>query len=168
MSNTEYVAPQESTRRSFLNKLWALLGVAAFAEFFWLAGSILQSRKKQALKKQTVAIVDAGFVDSFSPGTVTAIPRGQFYLARLEDGSFLALSKTCTHLGCSLPWDEKQHSFICPCHGSSFDLRGMVITAPATRPLDIYPIRIENGLIRVDTTIAIRRSDFELSQTVSV
>jgi cytochrome b6-f complex iron-sulfur subunit len=168
MSNPELAPPPKYGRRSFLNKLWAVLGIAACAEFFWLAGSILQSSKKQTLKNQAEALVDAGFVDTFSPGTVTAIPRGQFYIACLEDRSFIALSKTCTHLGCSLPWDEKQHKFICPCHGSSFVLRGVVLTAPAVRPLDIYPIRIENGLIRVDTTIAVRREGFESSQTVSV
>ena len=168
MSNPEQAVPENNNRRSFLNKLWGMLGVAACAEFFWLGGSILQSRKKQVGQKQVEAIIDAGLVENFSPGTVTAIPRGQFYLSCLDDGSFLALSKTCTHLGCSLPWDEKQHKFICPCHGSTFDLRGVVLTAPAVRPLDMYPVRIENGRIRVNTTIAARRTGFEPSQAVSV
>ena len=160
--------PDNKNRRSFLNKLWAVLGITACAEFMWLGGSILQSRKKQTLQAQTESIVDAGRMSTFSPGTVTAIPRGRFYLARLESGSFLALSKTCTHLGCSVPWNEDKKKFICPCHGSSFDLRGVVLTGPATRPLDIYPVRIENDRVRVNTTLAHRREAFEPSQAVSV
>lgn len=168
MGKLEKNGPENKNRRSFLNKLWAVLGITACTEFFWLGGSILQSRKKQALQAQTESIVDAGRVSTFTRGTVTAIPRGQFYLACLEDGSFLALSKTCTHLGCSVPWDEEKQKFICPCHGSSFDLRGVVLTAPATRPLDTYPLRIENGRIRVNTTLTVRRTAFEPSQAVSV
>lgn len=168
MGKLEENVPEIRSRRSFLNTLWAVLGITACTEFLWLGGSILQSRKKQALHAQTESIVDAGRVNSFSPGTVTAIPRGKFYLACLEDGSFLALSRICTHLGCSVPWEEDKQKFICPCHGSSFDLRGVVISAPATRPLDTYPIRIENGRVRVNTTFAVRRTDFEPSQTVSV
>ena len=38
------------------------------------------------------------------------------------DGGFLALSSRCTHLGCSVPWDEKARTFPCPCHASTFDL----------------------------------------------
>lgn len=156
------------SRRSFLNRLWAVLGMTACAEFLWLGCSILQSRKQRTLQAETESIVDAGRVSSFTPGTVTAIPRGRFYLSCLENGSFLALSKTCTHLGCSVPWDEVEKKFICPCHGSSFDLRGVVLTAPATRPLDIYPLRIENGTIRVNTTLPVRRTAFKPSQAVSV
>ena len=33
-------------------------------------------------------------VENFAPGSVTAFVSGRFYLARLEDGGFLALSRT--------------------------------------------------------------------------
>ncbi|MGB3211414.1 MAG: Rieske (2Fe-2S) protein [Desulforhopalus sp.] len=138
-------------RRKFLTRLWAVLGALGFIEFGWLTGSILSSKKKQKSDIKT-SILTVGQVDSFSPDSVTAVPEGQFYLARLKDGSFLALSHTCTHLGCSLPWDEKTHRFICPCHGSSFDICGEVLTPPATRGLNSYPLRIENGIIRVNIT----------------
>jgi Rieske Fe-S protein len=31
-----------------------------------------------------------------------------------------------------------------------FDIRGDVLNPPATRPLDYYPMKIENGVIMVD------------------
>ena len=90
--------------------------------------------------------------------------RGKFYLVRLKDGGFLALSRTCTHLGCSVPWIEKEMKFACPCHGSAFDITGNVVSAPAPRPLDMYPITIENQIIKVDTRKPIRRSSFRVEQ----
>jgi ubiquinol-cytochrome c reductase iron-sulfur subunit len=48
---------------------------------------------------------------------------------------FIAFGK-CTHMGC-IPL-MRQNAFLCPCHGSSFDLAGRVAKAvPAPRNLDI-------------------------------
>ena len=137
----------EPTRRSFLNILWVILGGVALAEFVAVAFAFLRPRKSIALKEKPATIVNAGSFESFRPNSVTAFVRGKFYLVRLEDGGFLALSRTCTHLGCSVPWIEKEMKFACPCHGSAFDITGNVIEAPAPRALDIYPIAIENNII---------------------
>ena len=95
---------------------------------------------------------------------MTAFQRGRFYLARLADGGFLALSRTCTHLGCTVPWNAAEGRFVCPCHASSFDIHGEVSSPPAPRPLDFFQVRIENGIVKVDTTRRMRRSRFEPSQ----
>ena len=146
------VEPAPDTgRRRFFNKLWALLGSIAFLELSWLSISILRSGKDKHETGAQDAIIKAGNVEDFAINSVTANARGQFYLACLEDGSFLALSRTCTHLGCSVPWDEEAHKFICPCHGSSFSITGEVLTPPATRPLNSHPLRIENATIYVNT-----------------
>ena len=155
-------------RRQFLTRLWALFGLAAAAEFGWLGVSFLNSRKERNKPVKTESIVTAGPVEHFTPATVTAIPQGQLYLACLADGSFLALSRTCTHLGCSVPWDEEKNQFVCPCHGSTFSLDGEVLTAPAPRPLDYYPVRIENGIVKVDTTHSQRRERFEPKQATKL
>ena len=156
----------EPTRRSFLNKLWIILGVVALAEFVAMAIAFLRPGKLKARGENTDSIIEAGSVDSFAPNSVTAFVRGKFYLARLADGGFLALSRTCTHLGCSIPWVEKEMTFACPCHGSTFDITGNVIAAPAPRALDIYPVKIENQIIAVDTRKAIKRSAFRADQVV--
>ena len=151
-------------RRSFLNILWIILGGVALAEFVALAFAFLRPRKLKASGEDTDSIITAGAVERFTPNSVTAFVRGKFYLARLEDGGFLALSRTCTHLGCSVPWIEKEMKFACPCHGSAFDITGNVIEAPAPRALDIYPISIENKIIKVDSRKPIKRSIFRVEQ----
>ena len=75
---------------------------------------------------------------------------GRFYLARQQDGGFIALSLRCTHLGCSVSWEENKKRFICPCHSSAFDISGEVLNPPAARALDFYPVLIENGVVKVD------------------
>ena len=154
----------EPTRRSFLNILWIILGGVALAEFVAVAFAFLRPHKSKARGKNAESIIAAGADESFTPNSVTAFVRGKFYLARLEDGGFLALSRTCTHLGCAVPWVEKEMKFACPCHGSAFDITGNVIEAPAPRALDIYPITIENNMIKVDTRKPIKRSTFRVEQ----
>jgi Rieske Fe-S protein len=59
---------------------------------------------------------------------------------------------------------KEEMKFACPCHGSNFDITGNVIDAPAPRALDIYPITIENKIIKVDTRKPIKRSAFSVDQ----
>lgn len=159
------IEPKQN-RRQFLNRVWLYLGAAAGVQFGWFGISFLHARKTRNQAGKAATMVTAGRLDAFRPGTVTAIPAGQFYLACLVDGGLLALSRTCTHLGCSVPWDEEKQKFICPCHGSSFDLTGAVLTAPAPRPLDTYPVRIENGRVMVDISTASKRERFDPAQAV--
>jgi cytochrome b6-f complex iron-sulfur subunit len=154
----------EPTRRSFLNTLWIILGGVALAEFVAVAFAFLRPQKLKTRGENADSIFTVGAVERFAPNSVTAFVRGKFYLARLEDGGFLALSRTCTHLGCAVPWVEKEMKFACPCHGSAFDINGNVIDTPAPRALDIYPISIENNIIKVDTRAPIKRSTFHVDQ----
>ena len=171
MTNTETKnnAPAESTsstRRSLLNKLWVLLGIVALAELISLVFAFFKPRKQPISAAIKNAVITAGPVDSFLPGTVTSFVRGRFYLARLADGGFLALSRTCTHLGCSVPWVAKENKFICPCHSSRFDITGEVISPPAPRALDIFQVTIENNVVKVDTSKRKKRSRFAAGQIV--
>jgi cytochrome b6-f complex iron-sulfur subunit len=160
MNETPLVA--KSPRRNFLRWLWTGLGLVLLAEFVWLAGSFLRPRRKESQAAST--LFEAGALDEFPPGSVTAFPVGRFYLSRLDDGGLLALHRECTHLGCTVPWSESERRFVCPCHASTFDDRGRVLGAPATRPLDTLAVRVENGMVRVDLSRRIRRVAYHASQ----
>lgn len=152
---------QGTPRRAFLTRLWLGLGGLAVAQYAWLVVEFLRPRRSTV---DGPGVVVAGPVDRFEPGTVTAFPAGKFYLARLDDGGFLALSRVCTHLGCTVPWIGDEERFVCPCHASAFDIRGDVIDPPAPRALDIHPVRIENAVVKVDTERTLRRRAFDASQ----
>jgi len=57
-----------------------------------------------------------------------------------------------------------ENKFICPCHSSEFDIRGEVINPPAPRALDLYPVAIENNVLKVDTSKVTKRSEFSIDQ----
>ncbi|HSO19430.1 MAG TPA: Rieske 2Fe-2S domain-containing protein, partial [Desulfosarcina sp.] len=142
------------------------LGGAALMELFWVVGAFLRPGRGAGGKVDAGQFIEAGAVTAFARGTVTAFPRGRFYLARLDDGGFLALSRRCQHLGCSLPWVADEGRFVCPCHSSAFDIRGDVLHAPAPRAMALHPIVIENGVVRVDAATIIDRSRFQADQVV--
>ncbi len=167
MDKNEAQTKQPTTsRRSFLNWLWIGLGLAALVEIGVLVNSFLTSRKPKTSQGDLGDVIKAGHVDNFKPNTVTAFPRGQFYLACLAEHGFLAISRRCTHLGCTVPWNAEQMRFVCPCHSSTFDINGDVIDPPAPRALDLFRVTIENNLINVNTGERIKRSEFRTEQIV--
>jgi len=154
------------SRRRFLIGVWIGLGAVALAEMIWIAVSFLRPRSRRRALEPLGTIVVAGPVERFEPDSVTAFREGRFYLVRLADGGFLALHRKCTHLGCTVPWIAEQRRFACPCHASAFDLRGDVLSPPALRALDLFPVRIENGIVKVDTSAPVKRTAFHPSQVV--
>ena len=152
------------SRRTFLNRLWVMVGTLAFTEIIVMIIAFFRPRKARTTVAEQDTIIVAGPVDNFEPGSVSAFVRGKFYLARLEDGGFLAMSRSCTHLNCTVPWVSDENRFMCPCHSSEFDIRGEVVNPPAPRALDLYPIEIENDVLRVNTGKLQKRSGFAASQ----
>ncbi len=153
----------EPTRRDFLKLAWAGLGIVALAEAGVMAVAFSLPRIAAG---EFGSVVTAGPVDDFPPNSVTPFTQARFYLSRLEDGGFLALYRKCTHLGCSVPWEQPDNQFMCPCHASAFDAKGDVLNPPAPRALDLFPVIIEDGLVKVDTGTVIQRDKFDLSQVV--
>ncbi|MBC2717631.1 MAG: ubiquinol-cytochrome c reductase iron-sulfur subunit [Desulfobacteraceae bacterium] len=154
------------SRRGFLKKLWIGLGFVALIEMAGLIVAYLRPKKQKPDAETLGRIITAGPADDFEKGSVTAFRRGQFYLIRLDDGGFMALSRKCTHLGCTVPWVASEKKFICPCHSSVFDINGAVLQSPAPRPLDVFAVMIENSIIKVDTNKKTKRSGFDKSQVV--
>jgi Rieske Fe-S protein len=59
-------------------------------------------------------------------------------LYRDEDSNeYLVVDNRCTHMGCSLSWNQEDRTWDCPCHGSRFNFKGNVIEGPATEDLDV-------------------------------
>lgn len=153
-------------RRTALKTLWTVLGIVALLEFAGMIFAYLKPRKKDSQKDAFGNIITAGRVDEFKKDSVTAFRRGQFYLVRFDDGGFMALSRKCTHLGCTVPWVESERLFKCPCHSSAFNVKGEVLKPPAPRPLDVFHIIIENNIVTVNTNRKIKRDRFDKTQVV--
>lgn len=95
-----------------------------------------------------VAEVPDGAIRTFSAGAVNGflINRG---------GTFKALSRMCTHMGCALNVSNSERAFVCPCHGAEFDLDGWQSYRQAKRygqalpPLPKIRVRIKGEHVEV-------------------
>jgi len=77
---------------------------------------------------------------------------GKFFLLHAP-GGIIAAYRKCTHLGCSVPFNEAEDQFHCPCHGSLYDKHTAVVKGgPAPKPLQLFHIGADAaGSLTVDT-----------------
>jgi len=76
------------------------------------------------------------------PGDV--LIRDQFVLFETDSGP-IAVSRRCTHLGCTLNYSDQKRQFLCPCHQSMFTWDGKYIKGPAKKDLHILKVRRLEG-----------------------
>jgi Rieske Fe-S protein len=85
---------------------------------------------------------------------IKGVSLGSAWVVRREAGAFDVYSSTCPHLGCAVNFEPGAHRFLCPCHGSHFDLSGSRIekpgeSNPAPRGMDPLEYRVEAGELLV-------------------
>ncbi|MBA4138727.1 MAG: FAD-dependent oxidoreductase [Opitutus sp.] len=75
------------------------------------------------------------------PGEGCVFQRGLHKVAihRDGDGTLHERSAVCPHLGCIVEWNETEHTWDCPCHGSRFEAKGEVIHGPSPVNLASVP-----------------------------
>ncbi len=57
-------------------------------------------------------------------------------LVHRDDGTFVAFSQSCTHLGCPVVYEAEERRLHCPCHAGFFSVDdGRVLAGPPPRPL---------------------------------
>ncbi len=111
-------------RRSFL--YWALLLFLAWPLLRFIGFKL---RKKPVQRTITTAMPLSG-----------VLVEKDFILFD-RNGKSWALSRKCTHLGCSINYHETTDLLECPCHQSRFHVEsGQVIRGPASRPLPRLPV----------------------------
>jgi 3-phenylpropionate/trans-cinnamate dioxygenase ferredoxin component len=94
---------------------------------------------------------------------VTELPPGAMRVVEWEDleiavvncaGTLYAIEDRCSHDDGPLAegvLDEAKCTIECPRHGSLFDLRtGAPKTLPAYEPIEIFPVRIDGDLIKLE------------------
>lgn len=70
-----------------------------------------------------------------------------------DKGKIVAMSASCTHMGCLVQWQASEQKFVCPCHGGLFTEYGKPDPQSPLRYLTALPrlnTKIENGNIYVE------------------
>ncbi|MGD0153371.1 MAG: Rieske 2Fe-2S domain-containing protein [Thermacetogeniaceae bacterium] len=78
--------------------------------------------------------------------------QGRAILLINHDNSIYAIEEKCTHRGCSLAAGKLVgNSIECPCHQARFNIiSGKVTQGPATKPLAVYQVAVESGMIAIN------------------
>ena len=143
ISQTE--ATNKITRRSFME--WG---------FSWVLGAVSLAVFLAAVMRMSFPSLLPGKSGKFKIGTREDFPQGttkyfkdqKVYVFADEEG-VSAMSAVCTHLGCIV--NEEETQFVCPCHGSRFDLNGKVLQGPAPKSLPWYDVSsMPNGKLVVN------------------
>lgn len=76
-------------------------------------------------------------------------------LGHCEDDTWGAIDNVCTHDGGVLGEGELEECLVeCPRHGARFDLlTGEVRALPAVYPVNVYPVRVVDGVVEVDVGV---------------
>ncbi len=136
-------------RRNFLSRAWKLGAGLIAAAGAWTSWDLLQPR----LAAGFGGVVRTVPPESVPEGDVVEVRAARAYLTKI-DGEVVALSETCSHLSCRVPWCASSGRFECPCHGTVFNRAGDHLAGPAPRGMDRYPIAVVDGVIEIDTSSA--------------
>jgi cytochrome b6-f complex iron-sulfur subunit len=180
------MALPKMSRRAIVRTGWwagvfAMLGGIAIGllDFMW-------SRTAQKLGGTFVLDVNANDIQPGEKRDVVALVpdkldplanlEAKIFLVRLDDtqaqlngdesksGAYLALSRKCPHLGCTVPYvpsftfpDPANGNelitgwFRCPCHGSTYSDVGRRVFGPAPRSMDVYALTVaDDGTMTLD------------------
>ena len=69
----------------------------------------------------------------FDPSRSMIKPQLMLNVCEAVKNLLTVTGKRCPHMGCALKWNETEHTWDCPCHGSRFDEKGKLIDNPAKK-----------------------------------
>jgi cytochrome b6-f complex iron-sulfur subunit len=153
-ASTKPPAKPGKSRRFFLAAMFgSWFGVAWTAFTFSMIGMLLGTVRFlfPNVLSEPPSKFKVGEPSQYEDGKVVERFKDQGAWIVKNSGIIYALSTTCTHLGCTPNWLEREGKFKCPCHGSGFKISGVNFEGPAPRPLERWAIGIaDDGQIIVD------------------
>jgi Rieske Fe-S protein len=73
---------------------------------------------------------------------------GLFLVSRTSDTTFTVIDGVCTHEGCTIT-GATASEYVCPCHGSRYNLTGQVQEGPARANLRQYASTFADGVVSI-------------------
>lgn len=90
------------------------------------------------------------------PGSVVMFKFGSLpaMLIHHKDGTLVALSAKCSHLGCTVQYEPDKNRIYCGCHGGIYDpISGRNVEGPPPKPLTKFQAKVmENGDVVISRT----------------
>lgn len=131
----------QETRRGIVG--W-LLGGGFTASVVAFLYPVVRFMAPPEVAEASVNEVTAGKVQEFkvNAGKIVKFGNTPALLIRLGDSEWRAFSGICTHLNCTVQYQEANRQIWCACHNGLYDLNGKVVSGPPPRPLDEFTVRV--------------------------
>lgn len=173
------VETEEPTRRDFLMMTTAAVGGVVGATVLWpfvdsmnpaadiLAGATREVDLKAIPPGTSITVLWQGKpvfvrhrtaeeIKNAEAVDLKDLPDPQTDKSRVQKPEWLVVMGICTHLGC-VPGGQKPTEargefagWLCPCHGSQFDISGRIRKGPAPKNLEVPPYEfLSDTLIRI-------------------
>jgi Rieske Fe-S protein len=96
----------------------------------------------------------AGKVQDLKPNSGKIVKFGSrpVLLIRVSDTEWKAFSAICTHLNCTVQFQQSSHQIWCACHNGFYNLNGQVVSGPPPRPLEEYTVHIRGEEVVISRT----------------
>jgi cytochrome b6-f complex iron-sulfur subunit len=137
------------------NLIRSLLGggfAASLAAFLY---PVIRFMNPPSVPEASVNEVPGGKIQDLKPNSGKIVKFGSrpVLLVRLNETEWRAFSAVCTHLNCTVQYQEQRRQIWCACHNGFYDLNGNVVSGPPPKPLDEYVARV-----RGDEVVISRRA----------
>ena len=144
--------PPDAGRRTLIS--WLLGGgvAASLASFFYPVARFLDPPK---IAEVSVNEVAAGKVQDLKPnsGKIVKFGNKPALLVRVNDTEWKAFSAVCTHLNCTVQYQESRHEIWCACHNGTYDLEGRVVSGPPPKPLEEMAVKIRGDEVVISKRV---------------
>ena len=104
-----------------------------------------------------MADIDVASVDELPPGTMKLVRAGPLDVGVYNcDGDLVAIEDRCSHDDgplCEGDFDAEEGVAVCPRHGARIEIcTGRPLSLPAVLPVETFPVRVEDGMVKVTVT----------------
>ena len=131
----------QENRRSLIR--W-LLGSGFTASVISFAFPAIKFMNPPDIPEASVNEVSAGKVMDLkiNSGKIVKFGSRPALLVRSGEAEWRAYSAVCTHLNCTVQYQEASKQIWCACHNGVYDLNGKVVSGPPPAPLEEYAVRL--------------------------
>jgi glycine/D-amino acid oxidase-like deaminating enzyme/nitrite reductase/ring-hydroxylating ferredoxin subunit len=95
-----------------------------------------ESKQESDKKSFTKDEEKMAYVENLEEGQGMVLEEKKIAAYKDHKGQLHTYSAVCTHLGCTVTWNNSEKSYDCPCHGSRFSPSGNAINGPANTALE--------------------------------
>lgn len=140
------------TRAGFVKIALGGVGLAYAAAIGYPLYRYLNSPVEKSVEMAQVKEIALPDADKLPKGAALMFKFGArpSLLIHHADDTWIALSAVCTHMGCTVAYNQATAHIECHCHGGVYDPRtGENISGPPPRPLTKYNLTVGKGSVTI-------------------